>query len=97
MAFLSPNFFIRSIRIGTVESASCVNFGNNAPNGFESTKKHNQGFGSIHGDGNDVKGIRSLLNDSSFMDLLSQSKDHEIPQWLQTAIEQKIAQEGVEE
>ncbi|MGD6941888.1 hypothetical protein ACQCT6_07625 [Cytobacillus gottheilii] len=90
MTMLSPNFFIGNIRIGIVEGASSINFGNNASSGFESYKKQNQGVGNISGDGNELEGVRSLLNDSAIMDMLIHQKDHEIPQWLQTFIQEKL-------
>lgn len=90
MTHLSPYFFIGTIRIGTVEGASCINFGNNAPSGFESFKKHSQGLGSISGDGNHIEGLRSLLNDAAIMDLLINQDQTEIPSWIQELIEERI-------
>ncbi|MFZ0370206.1 MAG: hypothetical protein WAM07_11500 [Halobacillus sp.] len=90
MNFLSPNFFIRNIHIGTVEDASCVNLGNNAPSGFESHKKHNQGFGNVYGDGNSLKGLRSILSDSAILDMMVNSKDQEVPEWIQTMIKNEM-------
>ena len=81
-SFLSPQFVIGSIRIGSVENAACINMGNNWPTGFESHQKLTQGFGSVSGDRNVVSGIRSLLNDSDFLDMLNMSGT-EIPEWLQ--------------
>ncbi|KOP71754.1 hypothetical protein ACFFHH_14335 [Cytobacillus solani] len=90
MTLLSPNFFIGTIRIGTVEGASCVNFGNNAPSGFESFKKHSQGLGSISGDGNHIEGLRSLLNDSAIMDLLTSRDEKDVPDWVKELIQEKM-------
>lgn len=90
MTLLSPNFFIGTIRIGTVEGASCVNFGNNAPSGFESFKKHSQGLGSISGDGNHIEGLRSLLNDSAIMDLLTSRDEKDVPDWIKELIQEKM-------
>ncbi|CAG7637500.1 hypothetical protein ACFQI7_07735 [Paenibacillus allorhizosphaerae] len=84
-SFLSPQFVIGSIRIGSVENAACINMGNNWPTGFESHQKLTQGFGSVSGDRNVVSGIRSLLNDSDFLDMLNIT-DAEVPDWLQKAI-----------
>ncbi len=84
-SLLSPQFVIGSIRIGSVENASCINMGNNWPTGFESHQKLTQGFGSVSGDRNVVSGIRSLLNDSDFLDMLNVS-DSEVPEWLQKLI-----------
>lgn len=81
-SFLSPQFVIGSIRIGSVENAACINMGNNWPNGFESHQKLTQGFGSVSGDRNVVSGIRALLHDSDFLDMLNIS-DSEVPDWLQ--------------
>lgn len=90
MTLLSPNFFIGSIRIGIVEGASSVNFGNHAASGIESYKKQNQGVGNICGDGNELEGMRALLSDSAVMDMLIHSKQHQIPEWVQSLITEKI-------
>lgn len=90
MTLLSPNFFIGTIRIGTVEGASCVNFGNNAPSGFESFKKHSQGLGSISGDGNHIEGLRSFLSDSAIMDMLVSRDEQDVPDWIKELIKEKI-------
>lgn len=79
---LSPVFFIGSIRIGTVEGASCVNLGNNLPIGFQSLKKQNQGFGSISGDNNDISELCSVLKDTNMVDMLNQSDTDEVPNWV---------------
>jgi hypothetical protein len=70
MSYLSPKFFIGSIKIGSIEGASCFNMGNNFPNHFTNHKKHNQGFGSVTGDHNDIKGILSRLDDSDQLDMV---------------------------
>ncbi|MFF2447882.1 hypothetical protein ACFVSW_12355 [Neobacillus sp. NPDC058068] len=49
---LSPTFHIGTIKIGTIEEASCFSIGNNFIEDFQSRKKHNQGLGNIHGDRN---------------------------------------------
>jgi len=82
MPNLSPVFFIGSIRIGTVEGASCINLGNNLPVGFQSYKKQNQGFGSICGDNNDISELCSVLKDTNMIDMLNQSDSDEIPGWV---------------
>lgn len=86
MSLLSPVFFIGHIRIGSIEGASCLNMGNNLPVGFESHKKQNQGFGSISGDGNTIQDIRSLLEDSKIIDMLSQDNPEDIPDWVKQLI-----------
>ncbi|MYL20217.1 hypothetical protein GLW04_09990 [Halobacillus litoralis] len=90
MAYLSPNFFIGSIRIGTIENASCLNMGNNVPTGFEGHQKLNQGFGTIHGDGNTLEELRSILSDSALLDFMSREQDTELPEWLQKMMEEKM-------
>ncbi|MCA0972489.1 hypothetical protein LCM20_17980 [Halobacillus litoralis] len=87
---LSPNFFIKDIRIGTVENASCVNIGNNAPNGFESFQKLNQGFGNVHGDGNSLEDLRSVLSDSAILDMLVNPKEGDIPEWVVDLIKKQV-------
>jgi hypothetical protein len=84
-AVLSPQFVIGSIRIGSVTNASCINMGNNLPAGFENHQKLTQGFGSVNGDRTMINGIRSLLNDSDFLDMLNISNS-EVPEWLQKMI-----------
>lgn len=84
-SFLSPQFVIGSIRIGSVENASCINMGNNWPTSFESHQKLTQGFGSVSGDRNLVNGVRSLLNDADFLDMLNLT-DAEMPEWLRSII-----------
>jgi hypothetical protein len=58
---LSPTFIIGSIRIGSVDGASCVNFGNNWPSDFTSISNTQQGFGSVSGDGNQLSHFHALL------------------------------------
>lgn len=82
MPNLSPVFFIGSIRIGTVEGASCINLGNNLPVGFQSYKKQNQGFGTICGDNNDISELCSVLKDTNMIDMLNQSDSDEVPGWV---------------
>lgn len=82
MSFLSPNFLIGDIHIGSIEGASCLNMGNNLPIGFRSYKKHSQGFGSISGDNNNIEDIGSLLKDSGQIEVFDQSEDLDIPEWV---------------
>ncbi|OCT10968.1 hypothetical protein A8709_04495 [Paenibacillus pectinilyticus] len=84
-SFMSPTFIIGSIRIGSVESASCINMGNNWPTDFQSNQKTVQGFGAVEGDHNQLVGTRSMLNDSDFLDMLNVG-DNETPEWLQEMI-----------
>jgi hypothetical protein len=77
MGYLSPNFFIGSIKIGTIENASCFNLGNNFPSHFLSHQKLNQGFGSINGDHNDIKDILSRLDDCDGIDMFNQIPNDE--------------------
>jgi hypothetical protein len=87
MSLTSPTFYIGHIRIGSVEGASCVNIGNNWPCGFESYKKHTQGFGEVGGDHNRLTGARSAVSDSELIDMLNMSDDADIPDWLQEIVE----------
>ncbi|UFJ41543.1 hypothetical protein LOK74_03140 [Brevibacillus humidisoli] len=82
----SPTFFIGSIRIGSVEGASCVNMGNNYPAHFQNHKKHNQGFGSVGGDNNQISGAKSVLDDADFLDMLNHS-DMEMPDWVREMLQ----------
>lgn len=93
MSYLSPVFFIGNIRIGSIEGASCLNIGNNLPIGFESYKKQSQGFGSISGDNNDIKDIRSLLNDPSKIDMLNHSEKKEIPGWIKELVTSSVPED----
>ena len=80
MSYLSPVFIIGDIHIGSIEGASCFNMGNNLPTGFKSYKKHNQGFGSINGDNNNIEEISSLLSDSSRTKLLEKLANDHVPE-----------------
>ncbi|SFJ15389.1 hypothetical protein [Thermoflavimicrobium dichotomicum] len=77
----SPNFVIGTIRIRTIEGASCLNMGNNWPTHFESYKKHNQGFGTITGDN-----LRTLLDDKDAIDMINLDDEDEVPDWLKEMI-----------
>lgn len=90
MSYLSPIFLIGKIHIGNVEGASCVNIGNNLPIGFESYKKQNQGFGSITGDHNEIKDLKSKLRDSHVVDMINQSEGDDIPDLLKQIVENKF-------
>ncbi|GGH87726.1 hypothetical protein [Pullulanibacillus pueri] len=89
-ASFSPIFLIGDIRIGTISDASVMNLGNNQMSHFESHKKQNQGFGSITGDHNTIENIRSLLHDPDFIDLFTDGKDTELPEWLKGVLEAHI-------
>ncbi|WP_211231974.1 hypothetical protein [Tuberibacillus calidus] len=88
-AKFDQTFHINTITIHTVEGASCVNIGNNFPVGFESYKKHLQGFGSISGNDNTIDGLKSLLNDRSLIDAFSGSDLSDSP-WIKALMESKI-------
>jgi ABC-type lipopolysaccharide export system ATPase subunit len=91
MSNFSPHFFIGSIRIGTIEGASAVNMGNNLLSDFQSQKKHNQGLGSITGDHNQIEGLRSLLHDPDFIDMLLEPSASEMPDWVKEILMEKMA------
>jgi hypothetical protein len=78
MILPSPIMNIRNINIGTVESASCVNIGNNWPTNFTSNKKQIQGFGSISGDYNDIHEIISQASTKSQFDMINQTKQYDL-------------------
>lgn len=79
-SLFSPSFVIGRIEIGSVEGASCVNMGNNFSSNFKSSKKHNQGFGEVHGDNNRLSGTTSSLDDSDLLDLMSGDAAESIPE-----------------
>ena len=59
---LSPTFHIGTIKIGSIEGASCFSIGNNFIEDFKNSKKHNQGLGNIHGDRNNLAHMSTSLN-----------------------------------
>ena len=82
-SLLSPTFIIGSIRIGSVEGASCINLGNNLPVGFTSRKTHNQGFGNIQGDDNRLNQTRSFLHETSYSEQKeTEPGNYAIPDWV---------------
>ena len=87
--YLSPNFVIGSIKIGSIEGASCLNMGNNFPSNFSSHKKQNQGFGSITGDHNDIRDILSRLDDSDALDMYNQMDQDDPPEWIKGVVTAK--------
>ncbi len=95
MSIFSPNFAIGSIRIGTIEGASSLNMGNNVQSGFKSHQKVNQGLGNISGDGNQIEGLKSLLHDSTILDMLiNEDAPENLPGWLQEYIQEKIKEQN---
>ncbi|MGG3470313.1 hypothetical protein ABES02_22860 [Neobacillus pocheonensis] len=58
---LSPTFHIGTIKIGSIEGASCFSIGNNFIEDFKNNKKHNQGLGNIHGDRNNLAHTNASL------------------------------------
>ncbi|WP_160725548.1 hypothetical protein [Bacillus sp. USDA818B3_A] len=58
---LSPTFHIGTIKIGTIEGASCFSIGNNFIEDFKNSKQHSQGLGNIHGDRNDFAHMTASL------------------------------------
>jgi hypothetical protein len=93
MSYLSPNFYIRSIHIGTISEASCFNLGNNLPIGFQNYKKHNQGFGTVDGDNNDISDIKSMLKDSNVIDMINGAEEEELPDWVKHLIVSKLSKD----
>ncbi|HAQ06300.1 MAG TPA: hypothetical protein DCR24_01715 [Bacillus bacterium] len=97
MNTLNPTFYIGSIQIGTIQDASCVNFGNSFPQDFTSQKSQNQGFGSISGDHNDIHDILSRLTQRDITEIYTDSDKGEHPEWLEKMVKSQqveIQQEG---
>jgi hypothetical protein len=86
MKTLSPTFYIGTIQIGTVQDASCVNFGNSFPKDFTSQKNQNQGFGSISGDNNDIHDIISRLTQRNTAEIFGDATKAEQPDWLESLV-----------
>ncbi|MGL4821335.1 MAG: hypothetical protein ACRC5C_15395 [Bacilli bacterium] len=85
----SPQFVIGSIRIGVVETSSCLNFGNNFPTNFQSHKKSNQGLGTVIGDRNHFDHVVSALNDADEIDTIDVSGAKDVPDWLKGYVKKK--------
>lgn len=85
---LSSVFVLGSIVVNQMEGASCFNVGNNFPTNFQSYKKHNQGFGTVHGSHNSIPNLRSFLNDPDVLDSVSFAPDGQMPEWVRHLIEQ---------
>ncbi|MBM7703434.1 spore germination protein GerPC [Metabacillus iocasae] len=90
---LSSTFTIGDIHIGTVEDASAVNFGNNFPTGFRSNKKHNQGFGNIYGDENNIHDIMSKMQETDVVEVVNEHQGEKYPEWLNMLIEEQVKEE----
>ncbi|WP_235867343.1 hypothetical protein [Priestia abyssalis] len=91
---LPSTFTIGDINIGTIEDASCVNFGNNFPTDFKSHKKHNQGFGNILGNHNDIHDILSWLEERDITEVFSQGQNEHPPEWLDMLIKGQEEDKG---
>jgi len=86
---LSSIFTIGDIHIGTIEDASAVNFGNNFPTDFTSNKKHNQGFGNILGNENDIHDIQSLMEEKDAVDVYHDNQATPDDKWLEMLLKSK--------
>lgn len=86
---LSSIFTIGDIHIGTIEDASAVNFGNNFPTGFTSNKKHNQGFGNIYGNENDIHDIESRMEEKGAVDVYYDSQEKPDDKWIEMFLKSK--------
>ena len=79
---LSPTFHIGTIRIGSIEGASCFSIGNNFIEDFKNSKEHNQGLGNIHGDRNNFahssSSLTSYENDSMKRKMIELKKKKKI-------------------
>ncbi|WP_079508959.1 hypothetical protein [Mesobacillus jeotgali] len=91
---LSPSFYIGTIQIGTIQDASCVNFGNSFPKDFTSQKNQNQGFGSINGDNNDIHDIISRLYKRNIAEVFGETgnKEQQQPEWLENFLKTQPVQ-----
>lgn len=87
---VDATFRINDIHIGTVEDASVVNFGNNFPTNFRSMKKHNQGFGNIVGNENDVHDILSFMEEKDVVEVFNEHQDPKQAEWLETILKQQV-------
>ncbi|WP_226530405.1 hypothetical protein [Metabacillus niabensis] len=86
---LSSIFTIGDIHIGTIEDASAVNFGNNFPTDFTSNKKHNQGFGNIYGNENDIHDIQSLMEEKGAVEVYYDSQEKPEDKWMEMLLKSK--------
>ena len=86
---LSSIFTIGDIHIGTIEDASAVNFGNNFPTDFTSNKKHNQGFGNIYGNENDIHDIESQMEEKGAVEVYYDSQEKPDDKWLEMLLKSK--------
>ncbi|XJZ25708.1 hypothetical protein ACF5W4_09800 [Bacillota bacterium Lsc_1132] len=77
---LSPTFHIGTIKIGSIEGASCFSIGNNFIEDFQNSKQHNQGLGNIHGDHNNLAhASASLTNHEEDSPVKKEKKTKEDP------------------
>jgi hypothetical protein len=93
--FLSPQFFIGEIRIGSVSNASAVNIGNNWPTDFKSYHKQNQGFGSVGGNKNHFSNARAYLYDPDEFDMVN-AAESSVPDWVKEMTAKKRLEENNE-
>ncbi|MRH44498.1 hypothetical protein GH741_17780 [Aquibacillus halophilus] len=83
----SPVFHFKEFKVGTLENASTINFGNNYPTNFKGYKKHNQGLGTIDGNNNDIHDLKSHMNLKYLMDMILEDKDN-LPDWVLDLIDE---------
>lgn len=79
---LHSTFHLRDIHVGTVEDASAINLGNSFPTNFKSVKKHNQGFGNVVGNENDIQDIASMLEEKDVIEAFNETQDPASQEWL---------------
>ncbi|MBB6453125.1 hypothetical protein HNQ94_001573 [Salirhabdus euzebyi] len=89
----SPVFTFNEFKVGTLENASAINFGNNYPTNFKGYKKHNQGLGTIDGNNNDIHDLKSQMNLKYLMDMILEDEG-ELPDWVIEMIEKHNNQEN---
>lgn len=91
----SPVFHFKEFKVGNLENASAINFGNNYPTNFKGYKKHSQGLGTIDGNNNDIHDLQSHMELKYLVDALVDN-DEELPDWIRELI-RKYEQEWEEE
>lgn len=93
---LHSSFHLRDIHVGTVEDASAINLGNSFPTNFKSMKKHNQGFGNVVGNENEMQDIESMLEEKDLIETFHESQDAASHEWLAAWVAEQRKQKATE-
>lgn len=83
----SPVFHFNEFKVGNLENASAINFGNNYPNNFRGYKRHSQGLGTIEGNHNDIHDLEASMSQRYLMDALV-DRNEELPDWIKELVQQ---------